>query len=400
MQRWSHWFRLYEIVCGGVPMVSSIVRQLLPPIVAVLLLVTCVGAALAQSTGPDCSAAPRRVALVIGIADYQYVNKLSNPINDARAMQTLLELHCFEVMAVHDANHEPLLVALSEFRIAADGAELALVYYAGHGIHYDGSDILLPKSLPARCSPRTRRDALVGTVGLDEVMFAASGAKNRVVILDACRTTSFPTCQSRGDDAGFRALGRYAETRGALIATSTSRGRVASDGPRNGHSPFNEILRAHLSAYPRALLHEVLIATNRELSARPDGQTPGLYFDNGIPPPVCLAWQGCPVTGPAISSQPTSPAPQSPPTKSCSMAKQPSTMCLSDYPGNEDDRLTLGSPDACESRCCGDEKCRAWEYRRDGQCAIYHRTPLPAIPCADRPTHQDISIASGTKGGP
>jgi hypothetical protein len=262
---------------------------------------------------PDCSQAPRRVALVIGISDYQYVTKLPNPVNDARAFQALLEAHCIDVTPVYDADHAQMALALSKFRVAVEGAELAIVYYAGHGIHYDGADILLPKGVKPRCSPRTLREALDGTIGMEEVMGVLRGARNRVVILDACRTTTFPTCPPRGvDTVGFRALGRHAEaTQGTLIATSTSTGGVAADGPRGGHSPYNELLRRYFAAQPQSYMSDVLIAANRELLGRPGGQIPGLFFAAGVPPLVCLSSKGCGAQALVMPPpKPTPPAPQ------------------------------------------------------------------------------------------
>ncbi|MEQ1712654.1 MAG: caspase family protein [Hyphomicrobium sp.] len=251
------------------------------------------GVGLMLFSGAVSAESPRRIALVIGIADYQHVPVLPNPVNDARAMAALLREHGIEATVVESPDHATLLVALSKFRRAAEGAELALVYYAGHGIHYSGSDVLLPRDVPARCDPKTREEALAGTVGLDEVMATVAAAKNRVVILDACRTRSFPSCPKRGDDAGgFRDLGRVANSRGTLVATSTAEGGVASDGPRNGNSPYNTLLRQALQARPQSYVHDVLIGVNGELGDRPAGQTPELYF-KGVPPKVCLMVQGC-----------------------------------------------------------------------------------------------------------
>jgi len=188
-----------------------------------------------------------------------------------------------------------MVVALALFRRHAEDADLALVYYAGHGLNLAGADVLLPSDTPARCDPKTRAEALSGTVGIDEVIAAARPARNRVVILDACRTAAFPSCPSRGDaTVAFRALGRVAEEhRGTLIATSAATGSVASDGPRGGNSPYNLLLRQHLAGKPQSFLHEVLFDVNRELSSRPNGQQPSLHFAHGVPPAVCLKVQGC-----------------------------------------------------------------------------------------------------------
>jgi len=241
------------------------------------------------------AAAQKRVALVIGVAAYNELPTLNNPVSDARAIATLLETHGIATTVLPNPTHAQMLVALARFRRRAEDADLALVYYAGHGLNLAGADVLLPSDTPARCDPKTREEALAGTVGIDEVIAAARPARNRVIVLDACRTAAFPSCPSRGDaTVAFRALGRVAEEhRGTLIATSAATGGVASDGPRGGHSPYNALLRQHLAGKPQSFLHEVLFDVNRELGSRPSGQQPSLHFAHGVPPAVCLKVEGC-----------------------------------------------------------------------------------------------------------
>jgi len=239
--------------------------------------------------------AQKRVALVIGVAAYKELPALNNPVSDAHAIATLLGTHGIATTVLPNPTHAQMLVALARFRRLAEDADLALVYYAGHGLNLAGADVLLPSDTPARCDPKTREEALAGTVGIDEVIAASRPARNRVVILDACRTAAFPSCPSRGDATlTFRALGRVAEEhRGTLIATSAATGGVASDGPRGGHSPYNALLRQHLAGKPQSFLHEVLFDVNRELGSRPSGQQPSLHFAHGVPPAVCLKVEGC-----------------------------------------------------------------------------------------------------------
>ncbi len=254
-------------------------------LVGVLLSLAALGPAAAQ----------KRVALVIGVAAYAELPALHNPVSDARAIATLLEANGIATTVLPNPTHAQMLVALARFRRITEDADLALVYYAGHGLNLAGADVLLPSDTPVRCDPKTREEALVGTVGIDEVIAAARPARNRVIILDACRTAAFPSCPSRGDaTVAFRALGRAAEEhRGTLIATSAATGGVASDGPRGGHSPYNALLRQHLAGKPQSFLHEVLFDVNRELGSRPSGQQPSLHFAHGIPPAVCLKVEGC-----------------------------------------------------------------------------------------------------------
>src|SRR5438045_4073630 len=86
--------------------------------------------------------AERRVALVIGNGAYQNVPKLPNPPRDAGLIGDALKQAGFEVTLASDLDHEGLVKALRSFGKAADGADWAVVYYAGHGMEMGGSNYL------------------------------------------------------------------------------------------------------------------------------------------------------------------------------------------------------------------------------------------------------------------
>src|SRR4051812_41971579 len=86
------------------------------------------------------SAAPKRIALVIGNAAYVNAPRLTNPLNDAKAVGEALQGLGFNVHLVLDATQQQLLKELDLFAAALLGAEAALLYYSGHGIQLDGAN--------------------------------------------------------------------------------------------------------------------------------------------------------------------------------------------------------------------------------------------------------------------
>jgi hypothetical protein len=117
---------------------------------AVLALAT---PAPAQQSCPGADPAARRVALVIGIEDYTHVRKLNNPARDATAIADLLCRHGIQPTLLKNPTHADLLIAADTFESNASGADLALVYYAGHGMSLQGEDVIIPKDLPQRAEP-------------------------------------------------------------------------------------------------------------------------------------------------------------------------------------------------------------------------------------------------------
>ena len=210
--------------------------------VMVLLLLTC-----GQLTGPTAAFASGRVALVIGNSAYAHVGRLPNPANDATDMEAALRRLGFEVTTARDVDLAGLNEALRGFARRSAGAELALVFYAGHGMEMDGVNYLLP--VDARLERDT--DVAYETVQLDRVLQATEGAALRVVILDACRNnplaaamqTRIPTRSiSRG---AFGALDERLLGDEMLVAYAAAEGTVAEDGTGR-NSPYTTALLAHL----------------------------------------------------------------------------------------------------------------------------------------------------------
>lgn len=173
--------------------------------------------------------AQRRIALVIGNANYQNEGRLSNPLNDAQDMAATLEGLGFDVLLVTDATLRQMHTALDQFyeRLMRGGA--GLFYYAGHGLQYEGENYLVPVDAQLEVG----QDIPYETLALGQVMGRMEASRNRLnlVILDACRNNPF-TRSVRSSASG---LAQVSTARGMFIAYATDPNNVALDGTgRNG----------------------------------------------------------------------------------------------------------------------------------------------------------------------
>ena len=133
--------------------------------------------------------AEKRVALVIGNSAYQNVAPLPNPVNDGTVIAATLKDAGFEVVDFrHDLPATETRRVLRDFADRASDADIAVVYYAGHGMEVDGTNYLIP--IDAKLERDT--DVYDEAFSLDRVLLAIEPAKRlRLVILDACRDNPF-----------------------------------------------------------------------------------------------------------------------------------------------------------------------------------------------------------------
>lgn len=203
-------------------------------------------AALALVLASTWASAEKRVALVVSNKNYEHVSALGNTENDALAMSDMLQRIGFDVVTRHDLDNNAFRSALQEFRTRADEADVALIYYAGHGIEVDNVNYLIPTDA------RLERDTAVEfeAVPLDLVTYASAGAKRfRLVILDACRNNPFLKSMARS--VASRSIGRglavvEPATTDTLIAYSAREGTVALDGTGT-NSPYANALLSNLA---------------------------------------------------------------------------------------------------------------------------------------------------------
>ena len=173
----------------------------------------------------------QRLALVIGNAAYSAPEPaLKNPVNDARAIAAALKELGFGVRLVTDANHAGMRRAIREFEDSLRKRKsVGLFYFAGHGLHVEGRNYLLP--IGARL---TREDeALHRAIDATELVqrLRETGSRLNIVILDACRDNPLvkPPFSARG---GYSAggLAPLRPATGTLVAFAAEPGRVAGDG--------------------------------------------------------------------------------------------------------------------------------------------------------------------------
>jgi uncharacterized caspase-like protein len=196
---------------------------------------------------PATALAEKRVALVVGVSAYQHVAKLPNPANDAGAVAGLLKTAGFDVVETRrDVGVAELRRAVGDFTEQARNADVAVVFFAGHGIEVDGTNYLIPADAKLARDFDIEDEAL----SLDRVLRAIEPAKRlRLVILDACRDNPFAKEMKR--TVASRAVGRglakieptVADT---LIAFAAKAGSVALDG-EEANSPFTKALLQHIA---------------------------------------------------------------------------------------------------------------------------------------------------------
>ena len=179
--------------------------------------------AVSNNSVPIETKIEKRIALVVGNADYTEGFKLKNPVNDANLMAQTLKNLGFRVMQVTNVNKAQFERAIRDFSAVLSDYNVALFYYAGHGIQLDGENYLLPIDAKLQDKKDVRFEAV-------KVKFAVEEFENHpdnvnIVILDACRNNPFRSW-TRGGSEGFKAM----YIGGTVVAFATSSDATASDG--------------------------------------------------------------------------------------------------------------------------------------------------------------------------
>ncbi len=215
---------------------------------------------LALLLAAQAAAAPR-VALVLGNAAYSNVPALDNPVNDAEDMTAALRDLGFQVILGLDGDQGQMRALIDQFGKAAETADVALFYYAGHAFQVSDQNYLVPRDFRADSLDR----ATARTVALNEALGAMAKAPGvKIVLLDACGDNPL---QLSGSGSGLARIGSPADF---LIAYATQPGAVAFDGAgRNG--TFTEALLSHIHT-PAQDIGEMMIAVRKDVMARTGGQ--------------------------------------------------------------------------------------------------------------------------------
>lgn len=257
------------------------------------------GAAFVSSAVAEAAS---RVALVIGNNNYENLSSLNNPGSDAARLASLLDGYGFEVMRCEgdelgcfDLGRSDLRDALEDFEDEADGADVALFFYAGHGLQTAEGNVLAPIDMKISCDNwKAKREVL-----LDDVLDSMSGAREKIVILDACRNDPFKAQQCLARGARPLSFGSFAVPESVsrfLLITSTLNGQVAQDGEPGTHSPFAKALFHWIEAEPRIkfdqLFGRVAKRVIEETTANNFTQIPEILIRGGAPQ-ACVSSEGC-----------------------------------------------------------------------------------------------------------
>ena len=194
------------------------------------------------SVWANAAGAAERVALVIGNGDYDHVASLANPRNDAEAVGDAFERLGYTVTRLMNADYDELRKGLSGFKQAARGKEVAVVFYAGHGIGVAGSNFLVPVDAELGYADAVEDEA----IPLDRLMSAVGNTRHLgLVILDACRNNPF-VAKMKGETRSIdRGLARVETTGKTMVAYAAKHGKTADDGS-GAHSPYTEALLKYL----------------------------------------------------------------------------------------------------------------------------------------------------------
>jgi len=234
-------------------------------------------AAPSPASPPAGAARGRRVALVIGNGAYTHVKALPNPSNDARAVAKSLRGIGFVVTEGIDLDRSGMQNMIREFLRDAARSQVAIVYYAGHGVQIDGRNYLVPidaQLKPGGSLTDTMMDMDTIMAGLDDQL------RTNILILDACRNNPMaPQVVSAGAGRAIEGGGLAAPASlgsgstlgaGTLIAFATAPGKVALDG-EGANSPFSTALSRHIGT-PGLEVQQMLTRVRAEVVAATKSQ--------------------------------------------------------------------------------------------------------------------------------
>jgi hypothetical protein len=258
----------------------------------------------------DAAKADKRVAFVVGNGAYKNVAQLPNPPIDAKAMAGVLRNVGFEVVEGTNLTRDAMTEKLLDFGKKAQGADIAVFFYAGHGIAISGTNYLLPVDADIKSEMDVKLGAAINIdLTLDQTM---SDAKVKLVFLDACRDNPFAAkiksnASTRSVSVGS-GLAEMKSGEGTLIAFATGPGQTALDGHEGANSPFTRALIDNITQ-PGIEIQQAMTKVRAEVNEQTNkGQLPwghtnliGSVYLNPAAAPAPEA-AAAPVAGPALAS--------------------------------------------------------------------------------------------------
>src|ERR1700760_1414899 len=252
--------------------------------------------------------AEKRVAFVVGNGAYKNVAQLPNPAIDAKSMAKLLRNVGFDVVEGSNLTRDKMTERLLDFGKKAQGADVALFFYAGHGIAISGTNYLLPIDADIKSEMDVKLGAAINIdLTLEQTM---GDAKVKLVFLDACRDNPFAAKIKSTATRSVSVQTGLAEMKsgeGTLIAFATGPGQTALDGTEGGNSPFTRALLANITQ-PGVEIQQAMTKVRAEVNEQTNkGQLPwghtnliGSVYLNGAPAPGAPeSGQGPPASSPA-----------------------------------------------------------------------------------------------------
>jgi Caspase domain len=210
------------------------------------LLVALLAAVFAIGVGPGSAFADTRVALVIGNGAYRNAPNLPNPPNDATDVAAALRRAGFETILRTDLDKTGMDEATIRFAQAVRTADVAMFYYSGHALQFDGVNYLVPIDAKPTDTADLRGMTKVG----DVVAGLAQARSLRILVLDSCREN--PLADQLRNSIGAaqaislqRGLARIDSPEGMIVATAAQAGRTAKDGDGR-NSPYTTAFLKHI----------------------------------------------------------------------------------------------------------------------------------------------------------
>src|ERR1700754_2605851 len=242
--------------------------------------------------------ADKRVAFVVGNGAYKNVAALPNPAIDAKSMAKVLRNVGFDVVEGTNLTRDKMTERLLEFGKKAEGADVALFFYAGHGIAINGTNYLLPVDADIKSEMDVKLGAAINIdLTLDQTM---GDAKVKLVFLDACRDNPF-AAKMKANSATRSVnvqtgLAEMKSGEGTLIAFATGPGQTALDGQEGTNSPFTRALLANLTT-PGVEIQQAMTQVRAQVNEETNkGQLPwghtnliGSVYLNGAAAPAGAA---------------------------------------------------------------------------------------------------------------
>jgi uncharacterized caspase-like protein len=222
-----------------------------------------------------------RIAFVAGNGAYKNTPRLPNAPASAKAMASLLQSAGFEVIEGIDLTRDKMTERLLEFGKKAEGADVAVFFYAGHGISISGTSYLLPVDADIKSEMDVKLGAAVNIdLTLDQTM---SGARVKLVFLDAGDDNPF-TARIKANTASRSVsvqsgLAGVRSGKNTLIAFATDSGQIMPDGPEGSIRPFTRALLANI-AVPGVEIQQAMTRVRAQLNGETNGEQSSMEYTN------------------------------------------------------------------------------------------------------------------------